>query len=71
MALWGGVNGHLTIEHGTEDQVRNEVAAALDTLGPSRFVLSPVDNVRDDTQTARANVAVLIDEWQRRWRATA
>lgn len=62
VTLWGGVNGHLTVEQGTPAEVRAEVRRALDLLGPTgRFVLSPVDNVRQLTPTARANVAALID----------
>lgn len=66
VCLWGGVNGHLTVEQGNEEDVRAEVRAALATLGTdSRFILSPVDNVRTDSAEIRRNVAALIDEWQR------
>lgn len=66
VALWGGVNGHLTVERGTPESVRAEVGSAIATLGPSGFILSPVDNVRNDDARARANVAALIDEWRPR-----
>jgi uroporphyrinogen-III decarboxylase len=63
--LWGGVNGHLTIERGTADQVHQEVLIALQTLAPgSGFILSPVDNVRIDDATSRHNVDTLIKTWQ-------
>ena len=66
VCLWGGVNGHLTVERGTSDQVRSEVRQALDKLAPGGgFILSPVDNVRDYSRTARANVAALVDEWRK------
>jgi uroporphyrinogen-III decarboxylase len=66
VCLWGGVNGHLTVEQGSEDEVRNEVREAMRVLAPGGgFILSPVDNVRRDTEVARANVALLIDEWRR------
>jgi uroporphyrinogen-III decarboxylase len=64
VALWGGVNGHLTVEQGSAEDVRAEVREAMATLGPSGFILSPVDNVRTDTPEAEANVAALIDEWR-------
>jgi uroporphyrinogen-III decarboxylase len=64
VCLWGGVNGHLTVEHGSPEAVRGEVAAALQSLGPDGFILSPVDNVREDTEQARANVKTLIKTWQ-------
>jgi hypothetical protein len=67
VCLWGGVNGHLTVEMGSEEQVRNEVGYALDTLAPGGgLILSPVDNVRHFNQVARRNVEILIDEWQKR-----
>jgi hypothetical protein len=66
VCLWGGVNGHLTVEQGDEAKVRSEVRHALETLAPGgRFILSPVDNVREDSPLIRRNVAALIDEWQR------
>lgn len=64
VCLWGGVNGHLTVEEGTPSRVRAEVREAIEVLGPDGFVLSPVDNVREDTPQSRANVAALIEEWQ-------
>jgi len=66
VALWGGVNGHLTVEHGAEPEVRAAVRQAMEMLAPGGgFILSPVDNVREDTPLARANAAALIDEWRR------
>jgi len=66
VCLWGGVNGHLTLEQGTTGQTAGEVQQAMQLLAPgSGFILSPVDNVRQDTPQARDNVEVLIREWQR------
>lgn len=65
VCLWGGVNGHLTVEHGALEAVQGEVAAALHSLGPDGFILSPVDNVREDTPLARQNVDTLIQTWRR------
>lgn len=65
ICLWGGVNGHLTIEQGEPEQVQAEVRRAMEVLGPVGLILSPVDNVREDTSKSRKNVKVLIDEWQR------
>jgi hypothetical protein len=66
VCLWGGVNGHLTVEAGTGDEVRAEVRRALGILGPGGgFILSPVDNVRENTARSQANVDILIDEWRR------
>lgn len=64
VCLWGGVNGHLTVEQGTPEAVMGEVAAAMQSLGPDGFILSPVDNIRQDTSLAMNNVDVLIKTWQ-------
>ncbi len=66
VCLWGGVNGHLTVEQGSAEDVRAEVRQAIEVMAPGGgFILSPVDNVREDTPRARENVLALIDEWQR------
>ena len=64
VCLWGGVNGHLTVEHGTPAAVQAEVKTAIDVLGTDGFILSPVDNVREDTPLAMSNVKTLIRSWQ-------
>lgn len=65
VCLWGGVNGHLTIEQGAAEKVRAEVREALRLLSPGGgFILSPVDNVRDYDELSRANVQALIEEWR-------
>jgi uroporphyrinogen-III decarboxylase len=63
--LWGGVNGHLTLEQGSPEQVRQETLVALEILSPgSGFILSPVDNVRVDNTQVRQNVLALIQAWK-------
>jgi uroporphyrinogen-III decarboxylase len=65
VCLWGGVNGHLTVEQGTPEQVQEEVQHAIETLAPGGgFILSPVDNMREDTPRLRENVSALIKAWQ-------
>ncbi len=65
VCLWGGVNGFVTMEMGTPDDVRAEVRSALETLAPSGgFILSPVDNVTQNTERAWENIHTLIDEWR-------
>jgi uroporphyrinogen decarboxylase len=65
ICLWGGVNGHLTVETGTEEDVKAEVQAAMDALTPGGgFILSPVDNVREHTLVMKHNVAALIEAWR-------
>jgi hypothetical protein len=46
MCTWGGVNGFLTVERGTQADIDAAVREAIASLGPEGFILSPVDNVR-------------------------
>lgn len=65
VCLWGGVSGAVTVEMGTESEVREAVRGAMNTLGPTGFVLSPVDNITVDVPQTWWNVDVFIDEWQK------
>ncbi len=65
ICLWGGVNGFVTVETGSPEQVRTAVRAAVRQLGPGGgFILSPVDNVTADGEPVWDNVAAFIDEWR-------
>jgi hypothetical protein len=65
IAIWGGVNGFVTVETGTHDDVRHAVAEAMDVLAPGGgFILSPVDNVVDDSPGTRANVDAFLQAWR-------
>ena len=67
VALWGGVNGFLTVEMGDEADVESAVNEAFDTLGPGGgFILSPVDNVTDSSPATWRNVAAFIEAWKAR-----
>ncbi len=64
MCLWGGVNGHLTVERGTSEEVFREVQRAMEILAPNMgFILSPVDNVREYDDAIQKNVLSLIHQW--------
>jgi hypothetical protein len=65
LALWGGVNGFVTVERGSPDAVRDAVREALAVLGPVGFILSPVDNVTGSSERVWANIDAFIDEWRR------
>jgi len=65
LCLWGGVSGAVTVEMGTEQEVREAVRRAIQALGPSGFILSPVDNLTVGAPRTWRNVEVLIDEWRR------
>jgi uroporphyrinogen-III decarboxylase len=64
VALWGGVNGFITVEMGTPEEIRSAVAEAREALGPQGFVLSPVDNVRDTSEAAWGRVLAMIEAWK-------
>ncbi len=64
LALWGGVNGFITVERGTPDGIRQAVRLALDTLGPDGFILSPVDNIRDTSEEVWQRTMTLIEAWK-------
>jgi len=66
MAQWGGVCGYLTVECGTPDEIREQVRAAISVLAPGGgLVLSPVTNVRGNSERAWENVATLIETWRK------
>lgn len=65
ICLWGGVSGAVTVERGTEEEVRSAVRHAVFVMGPRGFILSPVDNITVDSPTTWRNVEVLIDEWRK------
>lgn len=65
ICLWGGVNGALTVEQGSAEDVRAAVAYALEVMRDvNGFILSPVDNVTSLTRHTWRNVEVLIQTWQ-------
>jgi hypothetical protein len=65
MALWGGVNGFVTVEQGTPDDVRRAVKLAMNTLGGEPgFILSPVDNVANMSDQVWRNVETFIETWK-------
>ena len=71
LCLWGGVNGSLTVEAGTADQIRNAVRHALEVLSPEGgFILSPVDGIYDASERTQRNVRVFVDAWKE-WRGMA
>jgi uroporphyrinogen-III decarboxylase len=64
-SIWGGVSGAVTVEQGTAEQTESAVIRALDLLGRNgSFILSPVDNVRENTPNAWANTGQFIKTWE-------
>ena len=66
LALWGGVSGAVTVEMGSQEEVRAAVARAIEALGPLGFILSPVDNITVDAPLTWYNIDAFIDEWRSR-----
>ncbi len=65
-AIWGGVSGAVTVEMGTLEETKEAVIGTLEVLGKGGgFILSPVDNVREDTEKAWKNTRVFITMWKR------
>jgi uroporphyrinogen-III decarboxylase len=68
VCLWGGVNGAITVEEGSEEEVRRAVGHALAVMeGAPGFVLSPVDNITDVSPRTWRNMAVFVDAWREHW----
>jgi len=64
MALWGGVNGFVTVERGSAQEVAEAVELAMSALGPQGFILSPVDNVVDTSEQTRRNIETFLEAWR-------
>jgi uroporphyrinogen-III decarboxylase len=65
VCLWGGVNGAVTVEEGSAEDVSSVVREALDTMrGVNGFILSPVDNITEITLNTWRNIDVLIETWK-------
>jgi uroporphyrinogen-III decarboxylase len=67
ISIWGGVSGAVTVERGSEADVREAVQHAISTLGPTGYILSPVDNLTVDDPLTWKNIDIFIDEWKNHW----
>ena len=67
ICLWGGVSGAVTVERGSEVEVREAVDHAITTLGPNGYILSPVDNLTVDEPLTWKNIDIFIEQWKRHW----
>ena len=65
ISIWGGLNGFVTVEMGSKEEIRGAVRDAIDILAPGGgFILSPVDNIRDTTEEVWKNVEFMIQVWK-------
>lgn len=65
ICIWGGINGFITVEEGSKEEIRQAVEEAMDVLGPDGFILSPVDNVRDPSDRVWDNIQHLVNTWKK------
>ena len=54
----------ITVERGNEAEIRLAVRDALNTLGPTGMILSPVDNFTVEVPETWKNIDIFIDEWK-------
>ena len=65
ICMWGGVNGFVTVEMGSREEIRIAVETAMDILAPGGgFILSPVDNIRDTSEEVWESVEFMIQVWK-------
>lgn len=65
ICIWGGVNGFVTVEMGSKEEIETAVKTAINILSPGGgFILSPVDNIRDTSEDTWKNVEFLIEVWR-------
>lgn len=65
-SIWGGVSGAITVETGTEKETEEAVIEAIEIIGKEGgFILSPVDNVSEDTKKTWDNTYRFIVTWKK------
>lgn len=65
ICLWGGVSAAITVERGTQDEIRRAVHEAVKILGPDGLILSPIDNLTVNEPQVWENIDIFIDEWKK------
>jgi uroporphyrinogen-III decarboxylase len=65
VCLWGGVNGFVTVETGTEKEIEKAVKTAIESCGPTGLILSPVDNISDPSDEVWNKMLHLIKAWKK------
>jgi uroporphyrinogen-III decarboxylase len=62
VALAGGVSSAVTLHRGSQEEIRQAVHTAVCKLGPTGFILAPVDALFPDTPWS--GVEAMIDAWR-------
>jgi len=67
ICLWGGINGCLTVERGSKEEIISSVEEAIGFLSHGGgFILSPVDNIQNSSSRVWNNVKILLTAWEKR-----
>lgn len=62
LAVAGGISGSVTLHSGSRDEIHQAVHTAVEKLGPSGFILAPVDALFPDTPWS--SVEAMIEAWR-------
>ena len=62
LAVAGGISSAVTLHSGSRDEIRNAVQTAVRKLGPTGFILAPVDALFPDTPWS--SVEAMIEAWR-------
>jgi len=62
IAVAGGVSSAVTLHRGTHQEIRQAVHTAVHQLGPTGFILAPVDGLFPDTPWS--SVEAMIEAWR-------
>ena len=62
--IWGGVNAHVTVGTGSDEEIGRAVETAMETLGPEGFILNACMYLYDD-DVAWDRFLVMVDSWKK------
>ena len=62
--IWGGVNACVTVGRGSDEEIDAAVRTAIETLGPTRFILNAAMYFYDDDVTWD-RFLVFVDAWRK------
>jgi uroporphyrinogen-III decarboxylase len=62
LAVAGGISSAMTLHGGSREEIRRAVHTAVQKLGPSGFILAPVDALFPDTPWP--SVEAMIEAWR-------
>lgn len=63
--IWGGVNAPVTVGMGTDAEIEAAVKTAIETLGPTGFILNACMYIYDD-DVSWDRLGVFVESWRKR-----